>query len=366
MRLRRTSSIPEMSGNIQAQWSLNSTFHDVVSVARGVLIASTSDNVQALAILACENFGNTIAMSRKACDSIEKLVLPTPKLSVIQFLHTLAGYSRDDCATHLGQTQAGLQFLGLASALVSTMGPFRSAEGVWLMLETTATDKRLLPTSRQINDLLESLEPRCHSSGFLDLALTWQSKLREWEFAQGEVPEVMERSSWYPRPDGLEKLIDAFRQLRRIGDTSVSRVSIRTTSCTPWVAAFTEWCVGQPPSIFMDDGRQVISEPDSVVIITKMTGMTEDEPPGFEVSIYHDIKGSEMLINSGIQGPWKGLSRLEGYGRWLFQNYELDTELARKPVNEILPAAIHQALTQLHFSRYMEFDHKVSLDESNG
>jgi hypothetical protein len=352
-----------MSGLVQAQWSLNTTSEQAISIARGVLIAATSDNVQPLAIIACEGFGNTIAMSREACERVEKRVLPTPQPSVIHFLQTLVGYSRSDCATQLGQTQAGVQFLGLASALVSTMGLFRSAEGVWLMLETSARDKRLLPTSRQIKDLLASLESRCHFSGFMDSVLSWQSKLRDWEFGQREIPEIMERSSWYPTSDGLEKLVDAFRQLRRIGDTSVTRVSIRTTSCTPWVAAFTEWCLGQRPSIFMDDGRQIISEPNSAVVITTTTGMTEDEPPGFEVNVHYDMKGPKQLVNSGIQGPWEGLSEIDKYGKWLFQNYELDVELAGKAAKEILPSAIHQVLICLHFSRYKQFDHKVSLDQ---
>jgi len=64
---------------IQAQWSLDATSTSVYSVARGVLQAATSDNVQPLAIIACERFGNTIAMSQEACRKMEVSVLPTPK-----------------------------------------------------------------------------------------------------------------------------------------------------------------------------------------------------------------------------------------------------------------------------------------------
>jgi len=48
--------------SVQAQWNLDQTMGLALSVARGIFQAATNDNVQPLAILACENFGNTIAM----------------------------------------------------------------------------------------------------------------------------------------------------------------------------------------------------------------------------------------------------------------------------------------------------------------
>ncbi|KAL3418847.1 hypothetical protein PVAG01_09068 [Phlyctema vagabunda] len=277
------------------------------------MIAATSDDVQPLAILACENFGNTIAMSRQTCDRIQNRVLPTPQPSVIHFLRTVVGYTQKDCATQLGTTQAGVQFLGLAAALISTVGLFRSAEGIWLMVEASASDKRLLPTSRQVKGLLASLESRCVFAGFVDEVLAWQTRIRDWQFGQGELPEMVERSSFYPTSDGLEKLVDAFRQLCRIGETAVTKVSIRTTG--------------------------------SAVVITIMTGEMDDVPPG------------------GIRGPWAGLSQIDKYGKWLLQHYDLDLDLARRATMEIFPSAIHQVLVGLQFSRHKHFDHTVSLDQ---
>lgn len=336
-----------------------------IKVARGILIAATSDDVQPLAILACERFGNTLAMSQMACDCIESKVLPTPAYAPIRFLHALVGYSRDDAATQLGRSQAGIQFLSLAAALISTMGIFRGSKSIWPMLKESARDKHLLPRPTQVQDLLAKLEARCNYAGFMDLALSWQSKLRQKMSELGHSPESTIKSSFYPAPDGLVKLVDAFRQLSRIGDASVTRVSIRTTSCAPWVAAFTEWCLGTLPSIFVDDGGQLHIEPNSKVIITTSTGIGEDTCPGFEVTTHHDLESIKELAVSGIMGPWNGPSSISKYGRWLFQTYGFETSSSSTSsiLREVLPSAVHQVLMSLQLSRFKQFDHTVSLDQ---
>jgi len=53
----------------------------------------------------------------------------------------------------------------------------------------------------------------------------------------------------------------------------------------------------------MDDGRQIISEPGSAVVIITTTGIMEDEPPGFEVEVHYNIKSPKQLFQCGIQGP---------------------------------------------------------------
>ncbi|KAL8872044.1 MAG: hypothetical protein Q9174_002258 [Haloplaca sp. 1 TL-2023] len=347
---------------VQVQWSLTSSTEATYNVARGILVAATSDNVQPLAILACERFGNTLAMSQETCNKIEQRVLPTPKPAVVQFLQGLVGYSKNDCASQFGKSQAGVQFLGLAAALLSTTDPFKSSESIALMLRNTAVDTRLLPTTRQLKDMLARLQPRCIQSGFMNDVLAAQKSIREWEIKQGETPERVEYSSWLPDPKGMEMLVDAFRQLCRIGATSVTQISIRTFCCTPWVAAFTQWCLGFAPSIFLDDGRRISQGADSRVIVTILTGATEDSPPGIEVAVHHGFQGPRDLAVSGITGPWEGVSRIDMYGQWLLQNYAFDDVEARECLMQVLPGALHQVLERLHFSRYKHFDHRVPLE----
>ncbi|KAJ3522047.1 hypothetical protein NM208_g13025 [Fusarium decemcellulare] len=75
------------------QWSLDNSAQSVVSVAKGALQAATSDNVQLLAILSCERFGNTIAMSPDTRRKMEHSVVPTPPPAVLGFLQATVGHS---------------------------------------------------------------------------------------------------------------------------------------------------------------------------------------------------------------------------------------------------------------------------------
>jgi hypothetical protein len=159
---------------VQTQWNLDSTSDSALSVARGIFRAATSDNVQPLAILACERFGNTIAISQQTCRKMETDVVPTPAPATIQFLKATVGYSAEDCATHFSKSQAGIQFLGLVAAMVTTMGEFVGGAALHEMLMSSAADKTLLPTTRQLKDMLASLKHRCQLSGFANHVLGWE------------------------------------------------------------------------------------------------------------------------------------------------------------------------------------------------
>ncbi|KAK7937327.1 uncharacterized protein PG986_014195 [Apiospora aurea] len=185
-----------MPSEVQAQWDLSATSTDVLSVARGILIAATSDNVQPLAIMSCERFGNTLAMSQQACDHVKDHLLPTPQPAVVGFIKALVGYSKNDAATELGQTHAGMQFLALAAALLSTMNVFDSAERVWTMMQSSARDKMLLPRQGQVRDLLARLEPRCKLSRFMEVAQSWRSWLREWMKNHNMAPPPLDDANW--------------------------------------------------------------------------------------------------------------------------------------------------------------------------
>ncbi|KAK7960446.1 hypothetical protein PG988_011660 [Apiospora saccharicola] len=349
-----------MPSDLQAQWDLSATSTDVLSVARGVLIAASSDNVQPLAIMSCERFGNTLAMGRPACDHVKSHLLPTPEHEVVKFIKAVVGYSKNDAASELGQTQAGMQFLALAASLLSTMSVFDSAERIWAMLRTSARDKVLLPRQSQIRDLLARLEPRFKLSCFIERAQEWQTRLREWMRIHNVVPPSLEDTSKFPSSDGLEKLVDSFRQLRRVGSASITKIEINMRSgCTPWVAAFTEWCLDEKPSISLQDGRQVLNIPNSAVDITILAGL-DGQGTVFEVILHHKVDGPRQLVNTSDQGPWTGMASIGRYGEYLFQQYELDADMQARVVTEILPIALHQVTEALEFSQYKTYDHTRS------
>lgn len=158
---------------VQLQCGLEQTSNSTIEIATDLMRAATTDNVQPLAILACERFGNTLAISPDTISKVEHTVLPTPKPAVLSFLHSTVGYSTNDCATQLGKNTAGLQFLALATALITTVGSSKSGIIIQEMLASTAKDKALLPTVRQVRDLLSSLEPRCYRAGIADDVVGW-------------------------------------------------------------------------------------------------------------------------------------------------------------------------------------------------
>ncbi|GAW18323.1 hypothetical protein ANO14919_077980 [Xylariales sp. No.14919] len=288
-----------MGGLVQAQWSLNETSDSVYGITRGVLQAATSDNVQPLAILACEQFGNTLAISRETRLKIERTVLPTPEPVTIQFLKLKVGFMKHDCAVQLGSNQAGLRFLALAAALISSVSAYRCAEALMLMLESTTSDRRLLPTTRHLVDLMSSLEGRCHFSGFADIVFGYNSIIRR------TVHEILAKGSPnnyetcdIPDPEGLAALVDACRHLQRLGDHELSSVIVEAGACAAWVAAFSKWSLELPPSIYFADGTAIISQPGSLFTII----VSYPYPyPGEENGMVKKIKVTKRFKLDSIQ-----------------------------------------------------------------
>ncbi|KAK3990470.1 hypothetical protein QBC44DRAFT_64179 [Cladorrhinum sp. PSN332] len=304
---------------VQSQWALNATSSSVVSFSCDLIRVATSDNVQPLALLACQSFGATLAMSRETCDRIQADVLPTPSKHLVNFIKTSVGFSRHDCATQLGSSAAGLNFLGLAAALVTTMGAHESARALSIMLKTSAADPTtLLPTTYQLKELLLSLEPRLTRSLFTDSVVGWG-------FVSASIPSTREHSeSSHPSAEAVEKIVDAFRRLSRIGEASLRKVRIRIAGkCVPWVTAFTKWCLGLPPSIVTQDGTAVILQPGSNVDIV---ASGNDE---FVITMQHDLPlGPEDLIATyDSPKPWSGMVTIERYGQHMLEKLNIGTNM---------------------------------------
>ncbi|TRX93148.1 hypothetical protein FHL15_006016 [Xylaria flabelliformis] len=250
---------------IQGQWSLNESSSSIYGITRGILQAATSDNVQPLAILACEQFGNTLAISQETRLKIERTVLPTPEPVSLQFLKIKVGFLKHDCAVQLGSNQAGLRFLALAAALVSSLPPFTCAQALASMLEATTTDKQYLPTTRQLTDLMSSLEGRCRLAGFADVVYGYRSVINGVSRPKGL--SVYEGEPHVPDSKGLTTLIDVFRQMQRIGELEIESVVVEAFASAAWIAAFSKWSLETPPSIYLADGTPVTPQPGSRVTL---------------------------------------------------------------------------------------------------
>jgi hypothetical protein len=83
-------------------------------------------------------------------------------------LKSHVGFFKGDCASQLGASPAGTNFLGLEAALVTTIGPFNGAHAMEIMIRQTTTDPTLLPTVKHLKDLLMSVEARSYRCGFAE------------------------------------------------------------------------------------------------------------------------------------------------------------------------------------------------------
>ncbi|KAF7505508.1 hypothetical protein GJ744_000755 [Endocarpon pusillum] len=297
-------------------------------VAKGIFRAATSDN--------------------ETCRKIESTVIPTPQPATIQFLRAAVGYSTNDCTTQFGRSLAGVQFLGLASAM-NTMDTHTAATALQAMLLSSAADKTLLATTKQLKDLLASLEDRCGQSGFTNTIVGWHLFLKGMPRTQWH---RLNNGHGYPSPLGIEGLVNAFRQLCRLGQTSVQRVTIRCFHSSPWVIAFTKWCLGITPSIFLENGGTLLEQPESNVIVI-ISCENLDDISLFEVSIQHKIAGpAELLVSEQhLPDPWHGLLSISSYADWMFHTLDLDDE-AMRALRQALPYAITEASKTLRFSTY--------------
>jgi len=358
-------------GNPQLQWELSRSLDSSLSVARGVIQASTSDNVQTLALLASERFGATLAICPETCRKVEAQIirLQTPTSAVVSFLSAVVGYSKDDCASQLARSLAGVQFIALATALLSIGSPYHAGEALAHMLRISAADKTLLPPARHLKDLLASIEHKCVPMKFPDMVSGWSKILVD------SAPTTLEdRTFWkadyfVPNSAGIAGLVDAFRQLSRVGNAT--SIMLKTAGCTAWVAAFTQWCLGVPPSTYQDNGRAILVQPKSdvtIIAIKDTKGCSS-----LEITIHRSMGNPSDLITADLSGKaWSGLISIEAYGQLLLRQFDFDFGTAHRAVTQSLPYAMKQIVTMLRvsnlnrFGHSSEHHHKSKVDDYDG
>lgn len=288
------------------------------------------------------------------------LSLESPSQPPIHFLRASVGFTTRDCATQLSKSQAGVRFFGLAAALVASLGPFEGGNALEQILNSSASDKTLLSTARQLMFLLETLEPRLGHSGFADSLAGWVILLCNSSLITQEHRKSWKIATSFPKPKGVDGLVNAFRQIARIGDSDVIRVSIKATRCTPWVVAFTKWCLGAPPSIFLDDGTIILQQPGTQVEV--LASLDDENCPGIEVSIYRALGAPSDLV-SALSGSeaWTGMVSIKTYGQWMLHNFEFAEGPANQAFMQALPYALKKVVESLRFSKYREFDISLPL-----
>lgn len=309
--------------------------------------------MQALALIACEKFGATLAICQETNKKMEDLVVKVSGPKLVRFMSAQIGYSANDCATQLSRSLAGVQFLGLAAALVSSGGTFEGANALEMMLKASASDKTLLPTARQLKDLLGVMEHRINRSGFTDVWIGYQTilfgGLGPFYEHSGDPPlplNSFREFMGYPGIDGISKLVEAFRELDRLGDAIA--VTILATSCAPWVMAFTRWCLGTPPSTYLPDGKALLDQPASRVTLFTSN---DSEASTFEITVQRSVGSPADLLKSeqSTRSPF-GMVTVECFGQMMCQEMGGAKSDEYKAVSEALPYALKQTCDLLQIS----------------
>jgi hypothetical protein len=244
---------------VSPQWALNETADHFITISKGMLKAATSDNVQALAILVVERFGATLAICQETEIKVETFASRSHTSYVLEFLKARIGWAKGNATQALCKTNGAIRFLALAAAL-TTWTSFEAAQSIELMLKSNAAAGQLTPTVLQLQVLVTALEYKLTRAGFAEELLKWHrhiaKQLPRHIASNRRIREILQSATRYPPPDCLAALVEAFRSISRIG--GAVRIEIWTGSSTPWVIAFTKWCLGASPKILLEDGTVIL------------------------------------------------------------------------------------------------------------
>jgi len=288
------------SGSLSLQWSLDSTSLSALSFGRGILQAITSDNIQPIALLACEKFGTTPPVSVETSLKIEQISRRSHS-STANFLRAQIGYSAGDAAYYLSQSDGGVRFLCLAATLCTIKEGLRRAQLLDTLLRSTARSCDSLPTVMQLNDLLRALDTKLTVSTFTNDVRGW-SLLKEFSLYHGDARdrEFEKRGSGVveelvvPPNTEIEHLVRALRECFRIGQPECS-IYIRSSRIfAAWTIAFVKWLTGSPPS--MKFGAFASIESSSPVSLLLL-----QEKNYFHISLIKEVQNLDSLISTGYE-----------------------------------------------------------------
>ena len=122
------------------------------------------------------------------------------------------------------------------------MSIFQAAQAIVIMLRATTSDHRMLPLTRHLKHLLESLEPRCYQAGLANNVLGWRllfhriiipsikSRQRDQDILPYNEGLFLDNA---PSAEMVDRLVDAFRQVGRVGESTASRVTVRLCCAVP-------------------------------------------------------------------------------------------------------------------------------------
>ncbi|KAH7303077.1 hypothetical protein B0I35DRAFT_195163 [Stachybotrys elegans] len=310
---------PRSMASIALQWSLDQTSDHLVETLHGYLRAASSDNIQALAIVACEGFGTVVAMSPEACHKIFLLCDRSHESMTLGFIKAAIGYSKNDSAYRLARSDAGQRFLALAASL-GTLGAWNAALALHKLILKTAKNRGDVPTSQHLKQLMLALDNRLARAGFCDSVVGWAMIIAAEVAALGKDDEQQPLDNEVhgmatPPVNAVVGLTEALSRIARIGEGSAARVRILATAGqAAWFVAFIKWCMGVPPRIIFGQGRAFNDDSTSPVTVELIKSTGRAQEVRIETYDYAD-KLEELVKAASSLDRISGMVPISTFGR---------------------------------------------------
>ncbi|KAI5460296.1 hypothetical protein BGZ63DRAFT_245176 [Mariannaea sp. PMI_226] len=350
-----------MSSNIQVQWSLNSLANwDFV---QRIVNAASTDNVQVQAIVACQEVGVNLAIGADIMRKVTQVMIPSPQPTPVKFIRASIGFSPNDSATQLATSLDGVRFLALAAALVPTIKPYASAQVLEILLKQTKLKLTATPPLPHLRDLFGALEARCHQCDFTAIISGYELLLggilrtpigetgtgHDFAFPSTEQQNVAKNPvlSGTPSPKSIAGLIDVFRQVARIGESTVTGVTIKIRGAAAWILAFVEWCLGFPASIYVEGHSEPILEQDVETFSIKAIILHPNNKATntLEAIIHHHhIEDITRLLGSIDKKEIRFMVKIDDYISWLLEDHRF-TQYNNKRFNTRMTRMLSEALS---------------------
>ena len=343
---------------VNLTWALNETVNGLVAIAKSVLQAANEDNVQPIALLAAEAFGNTLAMAQDSCIRTEKEMRRSHVVRQVKFLNSVIGYSGTDSASQLAKSGPGVRFLALASTLIYLPSYEKAARALELMITSSAGENQIVPTVGQLEVLLKTLEAKLMRLAFGDRVMAWTTRLSHWCQKRGFSLKLTGQAYTCLHERELQALIDVFRRVRRLGevkdrDEQPAMITITTQVCFPWIIAFIEWCNGVPPKVIIEQKHVTMQETDPLITVKLLcvsySQRGDDPRPDLKIETFYSF---DRLASLWEQRPfsfsreeWTGLISVQNHGQRWIQSLERDGNIEPKAICEALSVSIALTLT---------------------
>jgi hypothetical protein len=330
--------------HVAVSWAFAQTVDGVLQVTRDAALAASGDNVQPIALLACERFGATLAISSLTRHKIEAMIRQQAKSPVHKFLLAKIGYARGGSIDVLSKSTEGIRFLSLAAALISTESTFDAATALEKMVKVTAEDRELVPTVYQLKDLLDVLEPALNKARFLDEVVGYQTLFFN------VTNKALTANIAIPSPEAIYELVKSFGELSRLGSEDTRSLKITVGQFAPWVSAIANWSTEVPPRIYYQPKDEVIKtildQQDSTIVIC----ISNDAKYKTEIEIETIYAyGSAPKVVSAIVTTERnskaalatGMVSLKVQASLTLKAFGLDDDLGLRACKQVAPYAIH-------------------------